>query len=574
MTGSPLTGVQSALTNALNTASRVPLLTQNGTGTLGNFNELKLITPAVVSQLKTALSDPANDTPGEVAAAIVTAFGVTAGDVAVTQLGGPATAEIRVNFHKNAARGTLPAGAGLKLDLGLPGLPVEVSATTAGSIDTDLTYSYPFEFGFDPARGGLYVDPTQFAVTAKVAPSPDFVATATVGLLQANLRPTPQNLGLNATVQVSGLALGGTPTYTLTGGVDARLHFQAGFGDPGNQNTSFKFPSLGGNLNLQWAFNGPTPDRNALTVSFTDVGFKLGSFLGDMVRPIFEIVQTTTAPIQPLIDVLKYPLPGLSDLSNFLGGDDVTLLDIIDKANAASESGYKELIKLAIKLVEVTDAINDFEVGEDVVLKLGDFHLNDAENRRKLIEVPAEFGNRKLPGQSVTDLQVLGSTFSDLDTAVVLSRLPDGAKGVLDKLFATNDGINFSFPVLTDPAGQLFPLLLGREANFFKLDIDLHAEVKQSPLPSMNFFGVGLGFKVDFTVDVHAAPGLRHPRPAEVLRNGQRVRAGERTELHHGDSTVHDPCGPGSRGERGHPRIHHRNRGRGKDRPGHHREVP
>ena len=493
VTGSPLIGVQSSLTNVLNTASRVPLLTQNGGGTLGNFNELQLITPVVVSRLHTALNDPANDTPEkmEMTAAVATAFGVTAGDVAISDPGGPDTVEIRVNFHKTAASGTLPAGAGLKLDLGLPGLPVGISATTAGSINTDLTYSYPFEFGFDPARGGLYVDPTQFAVIAKVAPSPDFVASATLGLLQANLRPTPQSNGLTATVQVNGLALGGTPTYALTGGVDLDLRAEASFA--ATADNSFKFPGISTDLNILWNL----PD-GAPAVTFEQVSFNLGTFLSQFVNPIVQNIQTFTRPLQPLFDVLTTPLPGLSDLSHLIGQGDVDLLGIAKVAGTvAGGSTIGQAIKLIDTIATVGGAVNSLNASSgNLGVPLGSFSLDASVAPTLRNGTLTNLGG----GATRSDPALLGAIrgsgaiqgIEDAISKIGLST--DQARNALRMLGLTEDGIRLSFPILTDPQSVIFPLLLGHEGgDLVSLDVNFTFTAASNGVsPNLSVYGLGI----------------------------------------------------------------------------------
>ena len=65
-------------------------------------------------------------------------------------------------------------------------------------------------------------------------------------------------------------------------------------------------------------------------MKYDNVYLNLGKFLSKVAGPVFEAIQTTTEPVKPVEEILRYPLPGVSDLSKAVGGGDVTLLDIAD----------------------------------------------------------------------------------------------------------------------------------------------------------------------------------------------------------------------------------------------------
>src|SRR5262245_45310156 len=288
-----LTGVQQALSTALNNASKVPLLTQDGNGVLGRLEDVQFISSQVVSDVRTALNDANNDTDSKMASALADAFGVSAADVKIDPAADDSKVDIIVHFHRGLAETRLLDN--FSLNLGLPGLPVKIETSPTASIDARLSYDYAFEFGFDPARGGLFVDPTsklsdfaaglpdqQFVPHADVAPSATFETAATLGLLRGKLTNL-QSQGLSANVVGNNIGLTGTPDVSLSGSVDLKLRAEASFDATTNPTTgaSFKFPSIGTDLNVNWVLPSGSPN-----ISYSNVSYKLGTFLSDLAGPI------------------------------------------------------------------------------------------------------------------------------------------------------------------------------------------------------------------------------------------------------------------------------------------------
>ena len=94
---------------------------------------------------------------------------------------------------------------------------------------------------------------------------------------------------------------------------------------------------------------------------------------------MFESIQTTTAPLEPIQEILRYPLPGLTDLSHVVGGGDITLLDLADVV--APYTGYGPLWDLIHSVGDLVYAIDQIELGDSVRLPLGGFNLNNYDLR-------------------------------------------------------------------------------------------------------------------------------------------------------------------------------------------------
>ncbi len=515
-----VTAVQDNLSAILNTASKVPLLTQNGKGALGTLKEVQLVTKDVVNDLKAVLNDTTINSDTVMESKIATVFGVAPADVRITHPGGDATIEVEVYLHKNIASTELP----LNLDLGLSGLPVKVGVKSTGSIDATINYNYALGFGYDGSK--LFVDPNtrvkdfntslpdpnhQFLLTAQIAPSSTFLASATVGLLQAKISPNAQDPGLNASFTVDNIGLTGTPTYSHAGSAHFNLHAAASFGTTDTPTTvPFKFPGIGADLVINWAdvVDG-TP-----TVAFNNVSFQLGSFLSDFVRPILKDIQAFTKPMQPVNDVLTAPLPGLSDLSNLVGGGDVTILGIA-KAYAASGAagGYAKLIELIGILSDICKGINSIETSSgNLMVPLGNFSLDtsNATVRDGLLKASVDFTKLGTQGVDLAPDLLNGIQGSDvikgIDAVANKLGLTGDAKSALEKIGDIFDpNFKLDFPILDDPASVIFPLLLGSEgSDMVSLDAQFNIDNARGGA-TYGMFGVGIGatFKLSASGKLH-----------------------------------------------------------------------
>src|SRR5262249_34707610 len=198
-----------------------------------------------VQSVLNSINDKTKDPDGTVKTGIASALGLDPSQVRVSHPGGDSNVEIELDLHKDLANATLPTN--FNLNLGLPGLPVNIGASTKGSIQAQLGYDLALAFGYN---GTFFVDGNaklsdfgdslpahQFALHALVQPSVDFSASATVGILQASLtnittkddHTNPVSASkLDGTfnvdgVGISGTSLTGTPKVTLTGAADVNL---------------------------------------------------------------------------------------------------------------------------------------------------------------------------------------------------------------------------------------------------------------------------------------------------------------------------------------------------------------
>ena len=133
------------------------------------------------------------------------------------------------------------------------------------------------------------------------------------------------------------------------------------------------FPSLETDLTLDWNLSDP----NSLAVDLHNISLDLGNVLGSALQPLVDFVQPILEPIQPVIAVLNEPIPVLSDLSHFVGGPDVALIDLLGLGSAALPEAYEELVDLGILVADIAELVGDFSTEQGLVLNFGDSSIND-----------------------------------------------------------------------------------------------------------------------------------------------------------------------------------------------------
>jgi hypothetical protein len=400
--------------------------------------------------------------------------GVDLSDIVVTAPGGVLNDDFTVQMR---LQGTVAAPSSpLALDLGLPGLPFSV--VSGGTLNVSVQFQYELAFSFDAGPNTVALlhdrllpgtdDQLALAVTAALA---NFEATARMGFVQGDLTTIPgQANGLSLNVGLSGL--NAIPQVDVAGTADLNLRLSGNFAGTDND-----FPGIDSDLHLHWVIDSENPNAAPPQVWFDNVYLDLGKFLSNVVQPVFEQIHVFTQPLDPVLEVLGYPLPGLSQLSRAIGGDDVDLLDL--GGVAATVTGFGPIYDLVHKVLDVIDKLNDFELGETVRLSLGGFDLAGYDLRT----VPSAGNVANLNLRNLTDLSPSGligvgqSLASKVDELPLTSEQKELVKGFAEQL---NNGFNISFPILEDPASAVFPMLLGRDGDLFTLDAEMHLTARGS----------------------------------------------------------------------------------------------
>jgi hypothetical protein len=523
---SRLTSVQSQLTTVLDnlhtgTSSIVPFLGNK----LGDVSQL-------VNRFNTQLHDAINnlgnvDNPADsliqnaVAGALGPsglgilvdrdANGAGSDDVLVTHPANLGAGGFEVEVRLQAA--AVASSATVNFDTGLPGLPFKVTAN--GTLQVTAGFDYELAFTYNAASGQTALDDTKLLTGM---PAPDgshpldanhplavfvtasfpngFSAKANVGFLQGSITPLAgQANALNLTVLVD--APSTSPSAKLAGAADANVRLLGNFAGSSND-----FPGIDTDFHLHWTFDSANPSANHPDVSYDQVYLNLGKFLSNVVGPIFHDIQTVTEPLEPVLKVMGYPLPGLSDLSHVIGQGDITLWTL--GGVAADATGFGPLFQLVEKVSNVINTINSIQVGPTVRMPMGGFDLDNFDLRN--VNVSGDLGNLNLPDLTSldidpADIEGLGQTFDQIVSSL---DVPDEAKDLLRGVTAgLNNGFDIQFPILDNPAAAVFKLLLGQDSDLFTLTADLNVDARGSVATGFTVFGMGVDFGGEIHVDEH-----------------------------------------------------------------------
>ncbi len=150
-------------------------------------------------------------------------------------------------------------------------------------------------------------------------------------------------------------------TPTLSGGVDLEKHVVVQVPVDG-------MPQLSADLVFKWSLPNvdaslPLGSWGSPTFSLNNVEVDLGSILGSLARPIAKDINAIVQPLQPVFDVLSQRIPGLSDISELLGGKQVTLISL-DQTLQSLPAGLlptdlTNALHSVVTLRNYADTIND-----------------------------------------------------------------------------------------------------------------------------------------------------------------------------------------------------------------------
>ena len=116
-----------------------------------------------------------------------------------------------------------------------------------------------------------------------------------------------------------------------------------------------------GNIDLPWKA-APAPDAGFGEITYNDVKLDVGEVVAAIATP-FEVVDPYLAPVRDVMDVLRTPIPVVSDLAELGGGEPISLLFLLETLSKATEKPQLELAHRVIGLVDgVTRLMNGLAV--------------------------------------------------------------------------------------------------------------------------------------------------------------------------------------------------------------------
>ncbi len=230
---------------------------------------------------------------------------------------------------------------------GLAGLALRTDKT----ITTTTSWTLPVTLRLTRGTGPqVVINPDDALALDVEANLPDGGLDAIVGYLPAHLTATGDgsddlktriNLALGADGATGGQQydlfdlydgkLSSTPSFTDPEGTDNE--------DPWKDGLSLDFLTYDGNegatvgngaLHLRGTILMPWTAADGFgDISYDDVQLDVGAVVSTMATP-FKVIDPYLAPVRDVIDVLRTPIPVVSDLSELAGGGEVSLLSILE----------------------------------------------------------------------------------------------------------------------------------------------------------------------------------------------------------------------------------------------------
>ena len=429
-------------------------------------------------------------------------------------------------------------------ETGLAGLEVR----SDNEVDTTTSWTLPITLVLQRGVGPQVVIGGDDALGLEVAASlPDGGIDAIVGYLPAHLSVDGSctscrgagAAGADGAVETTISIAPQAGTYDLFDLYDGELKATPGFEGADETGISLDFDTitehagkdlgifgLSGNIDIPWdsqdGFEGTDDEGEDYEVTYNDVKLDVGDVVSSVATP-FAVVDPYLAPVRDVVDVLRTPIPLVSDLSELGGGDEVSLLSLLETLSAATKKPQVELAYRVISLVAgATDLVTAL-----APLAQGDVPLEDLADAGALLSLdPSEVSLYEKCTQTVsTSTTAADGTTTTKKTAP--QPCPDddelaedkgktgaagqttddnrkGTRNTKTKVAQSTRSITgslpgFSLPFLADP-DQLIDVLTGEgEAAYFRLDLGtLAAEVAYTakfgpimagPVPIVPFVG-------------------------------------------------------------------------------------
>jgi Ca2+-binding RTX toxin-like protein len=250
---------------------------------------------------------------------------------------------------------------------------------------------------------------------------------------------------------------------------DINLKLRADFGDAA-------FPDLAADFHLNWTTSADTTSGPlggaAPLVEYRNIRLGVGTFFSEFLKPIFDTIDGVLAPVRPVLNMVRTPLPGFSDLPQ-----SIISAAQLDRYPPANEVTLLDLGKLffpsdpLFQTIEVIDRLDTIVAkmrqapSASVEIPIGDFRIQD--------DVRALRDLQQISVAAISDLldalDQLSGEFGDFIRELLNETdLGSVALGQQRPIFV--------FPLIEHPETAI-RLLLGQPVNLFEFN---------PPIPNVN----------------------------------------------------------------------------------------
>jgi len=352
----------------------------------------------------------------------------------------------------------------IDFDIGVPGFGLEVDGNVVLGIGFDLRLVFGFnkEDGFYLGTAGGMEDPElvlEFSATI-----PGLHAAGELFFLQLDVMDDPENpshftggfyvdlMDPNSDGKLTFAELSSADFADIVRGelaADAQLNLDLAASFGGNA----AFPRILADFHLGWSWS-LSEGAGDPVIEFTNLRLDLGTFISDVLGPILEKVQEITQPLQPIIDIVTFELPILSELA----GKPITLLDLAE-AFGYLDPETREFIEDVVAVIEL---INSIPTGNgSIYIPLGAFSMLTGEDGQMETNPLGNLSDIDLTGA----LGSLGADSTAGSTQVTQTAGFVGGANAMD---------GFSLPWLKNPS-EIFGLFVGKPVRLFEWQLPTFA---------------------------------------------------------------------------------------------------
>ena len=285
--------------------------------------------------------------------------------------------------------------------------------------------------------------------------------------------------------------------------------FSFGFGDNAGFSAAWKLetkdspiPGVRGTLAINWPLEGDGVNPSELSIEVKDIAINAKQFVGEGMQDAAAAIRTITRPLRTATSPMMEPIPGLSDLSDAIGGGEVTMLKLMEQAKGASLSNpfpATDVSTFLTRLQRLDDVVAALE-GDDNWVPLGSVKVVGDE---ALKPVGLAFDPAKLQGQLDNLIDKCGTECKE--------RIDDLLTAVNGGATPGQGGFKFDLPVLNDPA-TLAGLLLGRDVDLVTFETGRLGYPRDNlhiPLARFLMFSVELDGAIEATFNVKGGVDTR-----------------------------------------------------------------